>query len=158
LHDAIENDERECDDLSHGWIFGSCALHPEDERPARLPTTYLAFFVHGISRPPPANDLKPFRQRRREADTASPDEPTGRANARPMTSSAMSGSFIPIPACRFAHEGYLLMVPRLCAIEMCTLGGTGHKVSVGNRTLHHNASIALKDHNNARSMAYSGEP
>src|SRR5258705_3265955 len=23
--------------------FGSCALHPEDERPARLPTSYLVF-------------------------------------------------------------------------------------------------------------------
>jgi hypothetical protein len=23
--------------------FGACALHPEDERPARLPTTYFVF-------------------------------------------------------------------------------------------------------------------
>ena len=35
------------------------------------------------------------------------DEPTGRANARPMTGSATSG-IRPGPACRLAHAGYWL--------------------------------------------------
>jgi hypothetical protein len=37
--------------FSHGWVFGSCALRPEDERPARVPTTYLAFLRHEIPGP-----------------------------------------------------------------------------------------------------------
>ncbi len=44
----------------------------------------------------------------------SPDEPTGRANARPMTGSAISGVFVlaMAPACRCAHAGYLLNQPQ----------------------------------------------
>jgi hypothetical protein len=38
----------------------------------------------------------------------SPDEPTGRANARPMTGSGISGFIMLSPACRCAHAGYLL--------------------------------------------------
>ena len=38
----------------------------------------------------------------------SPDEPPGRANARPMTGSAISGTFKSVfPAFRGAHAGYL---------------------------------------------------
>jgi len=39
LHDAIERDVV-ITDLAHG-LSGSHAFYPEDERPARLPTTYL---------------------------------------------------------------------------------------------------------------------
>ena len=38
----------------------------------------------------------------------SPDEPTGRANARPMSGSGISGFIMLSPACRCAHAGYLL--------------------------------------------------
>lgn len=37
------------DDRSHGAVSGCCALHPEDERPARIPTSYLVFFDDGVS-------------------------------------------------------------------------------------------------------------
>jgi hypothetical protein len=57
----------------------------------------------------------------RFASHRSPDEPTGRANPRPMTGSATSGTLFEIPHIAFAHVGYGLFENRISSAKTLIL-------------------------------------